>query len=140
MRQLKVEGFMPQKVRLACSTCLVEGLNIPWQYGMQHFKEYLVDYDVNINCNMWMNAGCVGLDPYYCGMKYRKRAYWDSDGAYVRKWCPELSNLPDSIILQQDRGMTKKVDCGKKPHKSAKKMLSAQNCYSEHQALYYFLF
>ena len=42
MRQLEKEGYMPQKVRLACSTCLVEGLNIPYQYGMQHFEEFLV--------------------------------------------------------------------------------------------------
>ncbi len=42
MRQLEIEGYMPQKVRLACSTCLVEGLNIPWWYGMDHFEEYLI--------------------------------------------------------------------------------------------------
>ena len=60
---------------------------------------------------MWMNAGAVGFDPYYFGMKYRKRAYWDSDGSYVKKWCPELKNLPDYIVLEQDRGVTKKVDC-----------------------------
>jgi hypothetical protein len=111
MRQLEIEGYMPQKVRLACSTCLVEGLNIPWQYGMQHFKEYLVDFDEAINCNMWQNAGCVGFDPYYVGLKYRKRAYWDRDGSYVKHWCPELKNLPDYYVFQLDRGMTKKVDC-----------------------------
>ncbi len=42
MRQLEKEGYMPQKVRLACSTCLVEGLNIPYQYGMRHFEEFLI--------------------------------------------------------------------------------------------------
>ncbi len=58
-----------------------------------------------------MNAGCVGLDPYYCGMKYRKRAYWDADGTYVKKWCPELKNVPDYVFLDQGRGMKKKIDC-----------------------------
>lgn len=56
-------------------------------------------------------------------MKYRKRAYWDSNGAYVRKWCPELSNLPDSITLQQDGGITKKVDCLYEPWFTPKEVL-----------------
>ena len=63
MRQLVVEGWMPQKVRLAVSSFLVEGMGISWKAGMQHFEEYLVDFDASINANMWMNAGCVGFDP-----------------------------------------------------------------------------
>jgi len=110
MRQLIAEGFMPQKVRLVTSTYLVEGLGISWREGMKHFKEYLVDYDEAINNNMWMNAGCVGLDPYYCGMKYKKRSYWDSNGSYIRHFCPELKNLPDWMELDLGRGVKKKVD------------------------------
>ena len=69
------------------------------------------DYDESINYNMWMNTGCVGFDPYYCGMKYRKRAYWDGDGTYVRTWCPELRDLPDFFVLDEGKGVKKKVDC-----------------------------
>jgi deoxyribodipyrimidine photolyase len=97
MRQLQVEGFMPQKVRLAVSACLVEGFNASWRWGRQHFEDYLVDYDSVINTHMWMNAASVGLDPYYIGLDYKKRPYWDADGKYVRTWCPELQNLPDRI-------------------------------------------
>lgn len=105
------------------STCLVEGLNIPWQYGMHHFKEFLIDYDVNINCNMWQNAGCVGLDPYYTGIKYRKRAYWDVDGEYVRKWCPELKKLPNTIVLRKESWDEKRVDCLYEPWTAPKEVL-----------------
>ena len=93
MRQLIVEGFMPQQVRLAASACLVEGLNVSWKLGMKHFEEYLVDFDAVINTQMWLNAAGVGLDPYYLGLDFKKRPYWDSDGAYVKKWCPELNQL-----------------------------------------------
>jgi deoxyribodipyrimidine photo-lyase len=54
MRQLQVEGFMPQKVRLAVGAC---------QWSRQHFEDFLVDYDSVINTHMWMNAASVGLDP-----------------------------------------------------------------------------
>jgi len=113
MRQLTAEGRMPQKVRLAASTCLIEGLGVSWEAGMQHFAEYLVDYDVAINCNMWMNAGCVGFDPYYVGTNYKRRPYWDKRGDYVRQWCPELKDLPDHCeTAEAQRGIgTFKVDC-----------------------------
>ena len=110
-RQLIVEGWMPQKVRLASSTFLVEGLGLSWRDGMEHFADYLVDFDEAINTSMWLNAGCVGLDPYYVGMNYKKRPYWDSDGFYVKKWCEELNKLPDYVEIPADGNITwKKVD------------------------------
>ena len=113
MRQLQKEGWMPQKVRLAVSACLVEGLRLSWREGMNHFEEYLVDFDPAINVHMWMNAGCVGFDPYYVGLDYKRRPYWDKDGVYVRHWCPEIACLPDSAqVPEQERGIgTFKVDC-----------------------------
>ena len=94
MRQLVKEGFMPHKVRLACSSFVVESLGVCWREGMDHFAEFLVDYDKAINTNMWMNSACVGLDPYYVSMRFKWRAYWDKDGTNVRFWCPELAQLP----------------------------------------------
>jgi len=126
MRQLTKEGWMPQKVRLAASTCLVEGLGISWEEGMQHFVEYLVDYDAAINSNMWMNAGCVGFDPYYVGTDYKRRPYWDKDGDYVRQWCPELKDLPDSCeIAEAQRGIgTFNVDCLYEPWSAPENVLT----------------
>ena len=47
------------------------------------------------------------------GTDYKRRPYWDKDGEYVRKWCPELSNLPDSWeVAEAQRGIgTFGVDC-----------------------------
>lgn len=126
MRQLEVEGWMPQKVRLACSTFLVESLGISWREGMDHFADFLVDYDKAINSNMWMNAGCVGLDPYYVGMNYKRRMYWDKDGMYVRKWCPELALLPDAVEIELGK-TTKVVDCLYEPWASPPEVLEEAN-------------
>ena len=129
MRQLRIEGWMPQKVRLAASTCLIEGLGVSWDKGMEHFKDFLVDYDERINTNMWMNAGCVGFDPYYIGMNYKRRPYWDKDGDYVRKWIPEMEKLPDSIELpEQQRGVgSYKVDCLYQPWAAPDEVLQEAN-------------
>ena len=120
MRQLIHEGWMPQKVRLASSACLVESLGVPWEMGLQHFAEFLVDYDPSINSNMWQNAGCVGFDPYYVGLRYKKRPYWDRDGQYVRQWIPELAPLPDfAEVPEAQRGTGLfRVDCLYEPWSS----------------------
>ena len=128
MRQLIQEGFMPQQARLVVSAFLVEGMNIRdgWKLGRKHFEEYLIDYDAMINTNMWMNAGCVGLDPYYIGLDYKKRPYWDSDGQYVRTWCPELQKLPNRIEVPPTipgTGGTNTVDCLYTPWKAPRNIL-----------------
>ena len=87
-----------------------EALSISLREGMDHFAEFLVDYDEAININMWMNAGCVGFDPYYVGMNYKRRSYWDNNGDYVRTWCPELRDLPDFVDVSEGK-TTKKIDC-----------------------------
>jgi len=113
MRNVKVTMRSDQRTsgeHPRTSTFLVEGLGLPWQDGMLHFADFLVDYDVAINSNMWQNAGCVGLDPYYVGMNYKRRMYWDKNGQYVRRWCPELSGLPDAVDIPLDK-TTKTVDC-----------------------------
>ena len=52
MRQLAKEGFIPQEDRLACGSFFVESLGVCWREGMDHFAEFLVDYDKTINTNM----------------------------------------------------------------------------------------
>ena len=42
MRQWMREVWMARVVILVMSTCLVEGLCIKWEEGMDYFKKYLV--------------------------------------------------------------------------------------------------
>ena len=114
MRQLREVGWMPQKARLAASACLVEGMGVPWEEGMGHFARYLADHDAAINSAMWQNAGCVGFDPYYAGSRYKRRPYWDRAGGYVRRWVPELADLPDRAevpVGERGPGGHKVADC-----------------------------
>lgn len=128
MRQLDAEGWMPQKVRLACATLLVEGLGLSWRDGMQHFADFLIDFDPAINSNMWQNAGLVGFDPYYVGMNFKRRNYWDEDGCYIRKWVAELQNLPDFVDVPCKTGH-KRVDCLYEPWNAPESVLLENNIY-----------
>lgn len=58
-----------------------------------------MDADVAIDAMMWQNGGMSGLDHWNFVMHPVDAAMTcDPYGSYVRKWCPELSGLPDELI------------------------------------------
>lgn len=64
-----------------------------------HVQDTLVDADVAIDAMMWQNGGMCGLDHWNFVMHPVDAAMTcDPYGSYVRKWCPELSDLPDELI------------------------------------------
>lgn len=70
MIQLWACGWMPRRIRLLCAACLVEGLGLDWRLGRDWFAYALTDHDYAINECMWQNAGLVGVDPFYRGLKW----------------------------------------------------------------------
>ena len=70
MIQLWACGWMPRRVRLLCASCLVEGLGLDWRLGRDWFAYALTDHDYAINECMWQNAGLVGIDPFYRGLRW----------------------------------------------------------------------
>lgn len=58
-----------------------------------------MDADVAIDAMMWQNGGMSGLDHWNFVMHPVDAAMTcDPYGTYVRKWCPELADLPDELI------------------------------------------
>ncbi|MBL9216233.1 MAG: deoxyribodipyrimidine photo-lyase [Opitutaceae bacterium] len=97
MRQLWRTGWMHNRVRMIVASFLVKHLRISWREGAAWFWDTLVDADLAANTLGWQwSAGC-GADaaPYFRifnpvlqGMKF------DPEGAYVRRWVPELARVP----------------------------------------------
>lgn len=101
MRELWATGIMHNRVRMITASFLVKDLLIPWQEGERWFWDTLVDADIGNNAASWQWVAGCGADaaPYFRifnpvlqGMKF------DPQGAYVRKWVPELARLPDEFI------------------------------------------
>ena len=94
---------MHNRVRMIVASFLVKHLRLHWEEGTYWFWDTLVDADLANNTLGWQwLAGC-GADaaPYFRifnpvlqGVKF------DPDGAYVRRWLPELANLPNRWIHQ----------------------------------------
>ena len=97
MRQLAATGWMHNRVRMVTASFLVKDLHVWWPHGARHFMALLADGDLASNSHGWQWCAGTGTDaaPYFrvfnpVGQGLR----FDPDGAYVRRWVPELAHLP----------------------------------------------
>ena len=97
MRQLLTTGWMHNRVRMIVASFLVKDLHIEWQHGADWFEKHLTDFDVASNSHGWQwTAGCgTDASPYYRVFNPVMQGYkFDPEGNYVRKFIPELRNIP----------------------------------------------
>jgi deoxyribodipyrimidine photo-lyase len=97
MRQLWRTGWMHNRVRMIAASLLVKNIRAPWQAGARWFWDTLVDADLANNSLGWQwSAGC-GADaaPYFRIFNpVTQGEKFDPMGAYVKRWVPELADLP----------------------------------------------
>ena len=101
MRQLNQTGWMHNRVRMVVASFLIKDLRIDWQSGERYFMQHLIDADVAANNGNWQWCASTGTDamqgyrifnPALQGKKF------DPDGAYIRRYVPELLGVPASKI------------------------------------------
>jgi deoxyribodipyrimidine photo-lyase len=101
MRQLAATGWMHNRVRMIVASFLVKDLHLPWQWGARHFLDRLVDGDLASNSHGWQWTAGTGTDaaPYFRVFNpVAQGERYDPDGAYVRRWVPEVADLPDRFV------------------------------------------
>lgn len=101
MRQLVAEGWLHNRVRLIVGSFLVKDLLVDWRMGERFFRHHLIDADVSQNVGNWQWVAGTGADaaPYFRVFNpVTQSKKFDPDGAYVRKWVPELAELPTDLI------------------------------------------
>ncbi len=103
MRELWTTGWMHNRARMIVASFLVKDLLISWREGAAWFWDTLVDADLAQNTLGWQwSAGC-GADaaPYFRVFNpILQGEKFDPQGAYVRRWLPELARLPDQWLHQ----------------------------------------
>jgi deoxyribodipyrimidine photo-lyase len=101
MRELWTTGFMHNRVRMVVASFLVKHLLIPWQRGAAWFWDTLLDADLANNTMGWQWVAGSGADaaPYFRIFNpITQGEKFDTDGEYVRRWIPELKDLPNKYI------------------------------------------
>jgi deoxyribodipyrimidine photo-lyase len=101
MRELWATGYMENRVRMIAASFLIKHLLIDWREGEAWFWDTLLDADLANNVMNWQWVAGSGADaspffrifnPIAQGEKF------DPDGAYVRRWIPELKKLPAQYV------------------------------------------
>ena len=101
MRQLAATGWMHNRARMLAASFLVKDLLIDWRWGERIFMQRLIDGDPAANHGGWQWTAGTGTDaaPYFRifnpVLQGRKL---DPRGDYVRRYVPELADLPAELI------------------------------------------
>ncbi|MFE7074937.1 cryptochrome/photolyase family protein [Streptomyces sp. NPDC057620] len=100
MRQLRHEGWMHNRGRLLTASFLAKTLYVDWRVGADHFLGLLVDGDIANNQLNWQWVAGTGTDsrPNRVLNSVVQGKRYDPEGAYVRRWVPELEGLAGSAV------------------------------------------
>ncbi|GAA2330341.1 deoxyribodipyrimidine photo-lyase [Dactylosporangium salmoneum] len=100
MRQMLQEGWMHNRARLITASYLTKHLYLDWRAGGDHFYDLLLDGDVANNYGNWQWVAGTGNDtkPYRRFNPLRQAERFDPTGDYVRRYVPELADIPGKAI------------------------------------------
>jgi deoxyribodipyrimidine photo-lyase len=78
----------------------VKDLGLDWRLGARHFLDLLVDGDIANNSGNWQWVAGTGNDtrPNRKFNPVRQALRFDPEGAYVRRWVPELASVKGSRV------------------------------------------
>lgn len=101
MRQLAGEAWIHNRARMVAASFLVKDLLIDWRIGERIFMQGLVDGDPANNNGGWQWVAGTGTDaaPYFRVLNpVLQGQKLDPKGEYVRRWVPELREVPDARV------------------------------------------
>ena len=101
MRELWATGWQHNRVRMVTASFLIKHLLQNWTQGERWFWDTLVDADPASNAASWQWTAGSGADasPYFRIFNpFTQGQKFDSEGDYVRRWVPELKDMPKKYI------------------------------------------
>lgn len=103
MRQLKHEGWIHHLGRHAVASFLTRGgCYIDWERGAAVFEEWLIDHEAACNIGNWQWLSCTAFFAQFYRV-YSPIAFpakWDKEGAFVRRYVPELAQFDKKFIYE----------------------------------------
>ena len=103
MRQLRQEGWIHHLARHAVACFLTRGgCYISWERGAEVFEEWLIDHEAACNIGNWQWLSCTAFYTqfYRCYSPIAFPKKTDSNGDFVRHFCPELKDFPSKYIYE----------------------------------------
>ena len=97
-------GWMHNRARMVVGSFLTKDLHLDWRSGEAWFERMLLDGEPAQNNGNWQWIASTGVDPapYFRRMfnPVLQQQKFDPDGAYVRRWVPELRDVPGERLAE----------------------------------------
>lgn len=97
IRELHASGWMHPHVRAVAASFLCFDLGVDWRVGRDEWDRWLIEDDPALATGNWQWIAGVGADMAQYPRIYnpeKQRRRYDPSGAYVKRWIPELANVP----------------------------------------------
>jgi len=99
MRSLNATGWMNFRMRAMLMAVASYHLWLDWRAPGEHLARLFTDYEPGIHWpQVQMQSGTTGINTVRIYNPVKQGHDQDPDGAFVRRWVPELRDVPDAFI------------------------------------------
>lgn len=99
MRAVTATGWLNFRLRATVVSFLTHILWQDWQIGAKFLARQFLDYEPGIHyCQFQMQSGDSGFHTIRVYNPIKQSLEKDSEAKFLRKWLPELGNLPNNLI------------------------------------------